>query len=129
MDGNASFMPEDNESAHSRAGRLFAALAALHFLAARGRTLPGPDAFRPKDELPRRLQGLKEGLYDDLALARARGGAHWKAAAEVFRSVPSFLEQGPLSPHTISLKESADHQAGYDAQLAALRKDFPGLLP
>src|SRR5581483_3364872 len=113
-------MPEDNESAHSRAGRLFAALAALHFLAARGRTLPGPDAFRPKDELPRRLQGLKEGLYDDLALARARGGAHWKAAAEVFRSVPSFLEQGPLSPHTISLKESADHQAGYDAQLAAL---------
>ncbi|MEW2158481.1 hypothetical protein AB0950_24885 [Streptomyces sp. NPDC007189] len=122
-------MPEDKESAHSRSGRLFAALAALHFLAAPGRTLPGPDAFKPKDELPKRLQRLKQGMYDDLVLARARGGAHWKAASEVFRSIPSFLDPGPLSPHTISLKESADHRAGYDAQLAALKKDFPGLLP
>ncbi|MER6075496.1 hypothetical protein ABT187_43340 [Streptomyces sp. NPDC001817] len=122
-------MPEDSESVHRRSGRLFAALAALHFLAAPGRRLPGPDAFKAKDELPRRLQGLKQGLYDDLALARGRGGTHWKAASGIFRSIPSFLEPGQLSPHTISLTESADHRSGYEAQLAALREDFPGLLP
>ncbi|MEV6834321.1 hypothetical protein AB0N17_07350 [Streptomyces sp. NPDC051133] len=67
-------------------------------------------------------------MYDDLTAACVRGGDHGKAAAATFRSIPSFLEQGRLPEKNFSLAKSADHRAGYDAQIAALREEFPKLL-
>ncbi|MEU2055226.1 hypothetical protein [Streptomyces bungoensis] len=120
-------MPEQTETAHKRSGRLFAALAVLHFLAERGRDLPSPDGFGVKDSLPDRTNGLRQQACDNLDLARGRGGDHWKAASRTFQSIPSFMEQGSLPGKNMSPAESAQHRAGYEAQLAAVSEDFPEL--
>ncbi|KUN83076.1 hypothetical protein AQJ66_19435 [Streptomyces bungoensis] len=106
---------------------MFAALAVLHFLAERGRDLPSPDGFGVKDSLPDRTNGLRQQACDNLDLARGRGGDHWKAASRTFQSIPAFMEEGSLPGKNMSPAESAQHRAGYEAQLAAVSEDFPEL--
>ncbi|WBO66188.1 hypothetical protein [Streptomyces camelliae] len=122
-------MPGESESQVRRSGRLFAAVAVLRFLADPGKRLPGADAFTGKDSPEQRINALKSNPYEALLEARKQGGARWEAAVTVFRSIPGLLEQGPL-PHTDTIGQDRlpDFIAGYDAQLAQLKEDFPTLL-
>jgi hypothetical protein len=107
---------------------LFATVAVLRSLADPGEPLPGADAFTGKFVPVQRIDDLKSNPYDALLRARKRGDAHWKAAAAVFRTLPDLLERGPLPPTgTLGDDRRPDFVAGYEAQLAALRKDHPDL--
>ncbi|OIJ98654.1 hypothetical protein BIV25_11430 [Streptomyces sp. MUSC 14] len=109
---------------------MFATVAVLRSLADPGEPLPGADAFTGKFFPEQRINDLKSSPYDALLRARTRDDARWKAAAAVFRALPELLERGPLPPTgTLGDDRRPDFIAGYDAQLAALRKDFPDLLP
>ncbi len=108
---------------------MFAVVAVLRSLADPGQPLPGADAFTGKFVPAQRINDLRSNPYDALLRARTRDDAHWKAAAAVFRSLPDLLEQGPLPPTgTLGDDRRPDFIAGYDAQLAQFKEDFPALL-
>ncbi|MFF9173846.1 hypothetical protein [Streptomyces sp. NPDC014793] len=122
-------MPQ-TEGRLKQSGRLFAALAVLRLLARVDRELLTPDAApNAKDSPEIRIRRVRGDLYEMLTAARRHcGGEHWKAASEMFRSIPGFLTAGPVPPGNINDDELAEHRAGYDAQLAEYRERFPGLL-
>ncbi|MFB7504569.1 hypothetical protein [Streptomyces broussonetiae] len=119
-------MPTENESQVRRWGRLFAAVAVLRSLADPAKPLPDAATFTDKFTPTQRIDRLESNPYDALLRARKRGGAHWEAAAAVFRALPGLLEQGSLSPTgTLGQDRRPDFVAGYEAQLARFKEDLP----
>lgn len=119
----------DTEVPLKQAGRLFAALAVLRFLAREENELLTPDAApNPKDSPTLRVNRVKGDLYDVLAAVRVRGGEHWKAASAIFQSIPGFLTAGKVPPDNIGADGLAVLRAGYDAQVAEYREKFAALL-
>ncbi|MFJ8808006.1 hypothetical protein [Streptomyces sp. NPDC102490] len=123
-------MPEQRESGQRLAGRLYATLRVLKFIADPGGS-PKPtvrDEFKDKDSPRQRIQALKLDLFEDLVTAVQRG-RHAKAMAEVFRAMPAVvpLKQGALKDN-LGTPELAEFNAGYRAQLTTLKGALPTLL-
>ncbi|MFE5404494.1 hypothetical protein ACFQ9Z_24720 [Streptomyces sp. NPDC056580] len=120
-------MPQ-TEGQLTQSGRLFAALAVLRQLARPERELLTPDAApNPKDSPEIRIGRVRVDLYEALTKIRGRGGEHWKAASEIFQSIPGFLTAGPVPSDNINDGELARHRAGYEAQLAEYKEKWPQL--
>ncbi|WP_121702812.1 hypothetical protein ACGH52_14215 [Streptomyces sp. BBFR25] len=123
-------MPEQRESGQRLAGRLYATLRVLKFIADPGGS-PRPtvrDEFKDKDSPRQRIQALKLDLFEDLVTA-VQKGRHAKAMAEVFGAMPAMvpLKEGDLG-HNLGLRELAEFNAGYRAQLTTLKGTLPRLL-
>ncbi|MER7798729.1 hypothetical protein ABTX71_00170 [Streptomyces parvulus] len=86
------------------------------------------DEFTDKDSPRRRIQLLKLDLFEDLVTAVQRG-RHAKAMAEVFGAMPAMvpLREGDLG-HNLGVRELAEFNAGYRAQLTTLKGALPRLL-
>ncbi|WP_330457966.1 hypothetical protein OIB37_14305 [Streptomyces sp. NBC_00820] len=121
-------MAEEKESAYVRSGRLFAALAVLQCLSSSDRGPATPDRFPAKHGAAERISDVQRDLYEKLTKLRGREERHWEAAAEIFRSVADFLTPAPVPTHCFNAPQLAEHKAGYDAQMAAYREKYPGLL-
>ncbi|MGW4547584.1 hypothetical protein ACWEN4_14525 [Streptomyces violaceorubidus] len=123
-------MPEQRESGQRLAGRLYATLRVLKFIADPVGS-PKPtvrDEFKDKDSPRRRIQALKLDLFEDLVTA-VQKGRHAAAMAEVFGAMPAMvpLKEGDLG-HNLGVRELAEFNAGYRAQLTALKEALPRLL-
>ncbi|MFA3872329.1 hypothetical protein ABS735_01295 [Streptomyces sp. MMCC 100] len=123
-------MPEQKESGQRLAGRLYATLRVLKFIADPDGS-PKPtvrDEFKDKDSPRQRIQALKLDLFEDLVTA-VQKGRHAKAMAEVFGAMPAMvpLKEGDLG-HNLGVRELAEFNAGYRAQLAPLKEALPRLL-
>ncbi|MCQ4201360.1 hypothetical protein ACFW5W_11530 [Streptomyces sp. NPDC058783] len=123
-------MPDQKESGEKLAGRLYATLRVVKFVA-NPRSGPRPtteDRFKDKDSPRRRIQALKLDLFEDLVTA-VQKGRHAEAMAEVFRAMPSVvpLRHGALQDN-LGERELAEFNAGYQAQLGALKEALPELL-
>ncbi|MEV6111153.1 hypothetical protein AB0L59_01220 [Streptomyces sp. NPDC052109] len=123
-------MPEDTESGYVRSGRLFAALAVLHYLVSSDRKPLDRGAYPSKDNILIRINRIKRDYsLDQLMALRNRGGQEWEAAAEIFRLIPGLLSPGRVPTEGLNDKSLAEHKAGYDAQMTDFREKFPKLLP
>ncbi len=122
-------MPEQNESGEKAAGRLYATLRVLRFLA--GADIPRPtaeDAFTEKDRPRDRIRALKADPFEDLVSA-VRRGRHAKEAGEVFRTLTTVIPaQETALEKNLGERGLADFNAGYRAQLAKLGEMVPGVL-
>ncbi|CAM5237986.1 hypothetical protein [Streptomyces sp. NPDC005930] len=123
-------MPAQKESGERLAGRLYATLRVLKFVA-NPRSGPKPtakDEFTDKDSPRSRIQALKLDLFEDLVTA-VQKGRHAEAMSEVFRAMPSVvpLKHGALQDN-LGGRALAEFNAGYRAQLAAFEKALPRLL-
>ncbi|MFG2679271.1 hypothetical protein [Streptomyces sp. NPDC048392] len=122
-------MPEQRESGQRSAGRLYATLRVLKFIADPGSPKPTvQDEFKDKDSPRQRIQALQLDLFEDLVTA-VQKGRHAKAMAEVFRAMPAVvpLKQGALKDN-LGKPELVEFNAGYRAQLATLREVLPKVL-
>jgi hypothetical protein len=122
-------MPEQRESGQRLAGRLYATLRVLKFIADPGSPRPtAQDEFKDKDSPRQRIQALKLDLFEDLVTA-VQKGRHAKEMAEVFRAMPAVvpLKQGALKDN-LGTPELAEFNAGYRAQLTTLKEALPKLL-
>ncbi|MFF4471015.1 hypothetical protein ACFYZ3_15780 [Streptomyces sp. NPDC001599] len=123
-------MPEQKESGQRLAGRLYATLRVLKFIADPGGTHKPTvrDEFKDKDSPRSRIQALKLDLFEDLVTA-VQKGRHAKAMAEVFGAMPAMvpLKEGDLG-HNLGVRELAEFNAGYRAQLTTLKEALPKLL-
>ncbi|MGW8062751.1 hypothetical protein ACVV2G_10830 [Streptomyces ziwulingensis] len=122
-------MPEQKESGQKLAGRLYATLRVLKFIADPGSPQPSvQDEFKDKDSPRQRIQALKLDLFEDLVTA-VQKGRHAQAMAEVFAAMPAVvpLKQGALKDN-LGRPELAEFNAGYRAQLTTLKEALPKLL-
>ncbi|WP_217143965.1 hypothetical protein [Streptomyces sp. AC627_RSS907] len=121
-------MPEQKESGQRLAGRLYATLRVLKFIADSRSAKPTlQDEFKDKDSPRQRIQALKLDLFEDLVTA-VQKGRHAEAMAEVFRAMPAVvpLKQGALKDN-LGKPELAEFNAGYRAQLTTLKETVPEL--
>ncbi|MFE5600243.1 hypothetical protein ACFQ8O_13775 [Streptomyces coelicoflavus] len=123
-------MPDQKESGEKLAGRLYATLRVLKFIADPVRS-PKPtvrDEFKDKDSPRQRIQALELDLFEDLVTA-VQKGRHAKAMAEVFGTLHAVvpLRHGALQDN-LGKPELAEFNAGYRAQLGVLKEALPKLL-
>ncbi|WP_406008792.1 hypothetical protein OG440_23740 [Streptomyces sp. NBC_00637] len=116
-------MPTETTNGHRTAGKLRAALWVLRHLGTPEAKAPDVQRFRRK-KVPVELvgDGLRT-LARDLLLARSRGGERWRAAVEVFREIPDFL-QAALPGSTMDPAEEAAFIAGFQEQLTHYKERF-----
>ncbi|EHN73121.1 hypothetical protein ACWDF1_01295 [Streptomyces coelicoflavus] len=123
-------MPDQKESGEKLAGRLYATLRVLKFIADPGSGVKPTvrDEFKDKDSPRQRIQALKLDLFENLVTA-VQKGRHAKAMAEVFGAMPSVvpLRQGAIE-HNLGERELAEFNAGYRDQLGILKEALPKLL-
>ncbi|MER7962112.1 MULTISPECIES: hypothetical protein [Streptomyces] len=123
-------MPEQRESDARLAGRLYATLRVLKFVADphSGQRPTAEDEFGGKDSPHARIRALKLDLFEDLVSAVQRG-RHAEATAEVLRVLPSVVPSQRAALHAnLGERPLAEFNAGYRAQLASLREALPELL-
>ncbi|CAL9427841.1 hypothetical protein SUDANB58_01984 [Streptomyces sp. enrichment culture] len=121
-------MPEEQENGHRRAGRLYATLRVLRYLAQPGTVKPSErDDLKGKDSPGERIAALRQDVLADL-FAATRKGDHAKAAGELFRAIPDLIPPQGALRHCIGEAEQKRFAEGYRAQLAELRGKHGGLL-
>ncbi|WP_093875989.1 hypothetical protein [Streptomyces sp. TLI_105] len=110
-------------------GRLYAALRAVRGFASAGRVTPATDReLKDTTSRPRTVfEGFLRTAGLDVLAARGRGGAVAEAAAVAFADVallipPEAMSRENLTPQTEHFRQ------GYEAQLAAYRKAWEGLV-
>jgi hypothetical protein len=120
-------MAEERESAHKRAGRLYATLRMLKYLGGAEGSRPGEgDEFGGKDSPLMRVRRLRTNPFADLLAAHHRG-RHGEAAGELFAAVPGLLPSFTALDTGINEEQQAEFTDGHRAQVAEMRKSFPGL--
>ncbi|MFC7882545.1 hypothetical protein ACFUVV_11805 [Streptomyces sp. NPDC057376] len=122
-------MPERRESGERLAGRLYATLRVLKFLAEPGAPKPTvEDAFTTKDSPYQRIQALRLDPFKAL-VAAAHKNRHTTATGEVFRALPAVVPpEESAYMNTLSPARLAEFNAGHRAQLMDLEKSVPDLL-
>lgn len=114
---------------HAKAGRLYAALRALHLLATSPGTPPGPTGFPPKG-VPAQLVGSElESLHKYLVKARAQGGDRWAAVVEVYHEIPELFPAPRVPGTTMSPGEQRSFMGAYEEQLRSYKAKFKKLFP
>lgn len=111
------------------AGRLYATLRVLQFLARTG--VPRPtvseelkDKHSPRD----RIQALGVDLFADLVTA-VQEGRHAAAMGEVFRALPAVVPPRKAAlDKNLGEWDLTEFNAGYRAQLTALQEALPEVL-
>ncbi|MFD0458325.1 hypothetical protein ACFQ2H_25575 [Streptomyces violaceoruber] len=84
-------MPEQNESGHKLAGRLYATMRVLKSLTEPSGPKPvGDEELAGQDSPRERVQALKLDLFNDL-VATLQKGRHAKAVGEMFRAMPALV--------------------------------------
>ncbi|WP_093477474.1 MULTISPECIES: hypothetical protein [unclassified Streptomyces] len=122
-------MTGQDESRVRLAGRLFAAVTLLRYLAkAGGEPPPAVKDITGKTGPAERIREVRPNPYDCMRLARGRGEPYWGPAASLFDSLTGFLKHGPIPDATLDPPRQKEFAAGYAAQLADFRERFPGLL-
>ncbi|WP_121747099.1 hypothetical protein [Streptomyces sp. E2N166] len=122
-------MPEQRESGQRLAGRLYATLRVLKFLAVPGSPKPTvQDEFQDKDSPNQRIQALRLDPFGVLVTA-VQKGRHATAVGEVFRAIPAVVpaKEGALTDN-LGTWGLAEFNAGHRAQIAALKEDLPSQL-
>ncbi|MFI8945160.1 hypothetical protein ACIGO6_01415 [Streptomyces sp. NPDC053750] len=121
-------MPEPNESGQMMAGRLYATLRVLKFLAKPDSPKPtAQDEFGGKDRPRDRIQALKLDPFEDLVTA-VQQGRNAKALGEVFCALPALVPPKKALNDNLGEPELAEFNAGYRAQLTTLKEALPKLL-
>ncbi|MFE1589597.1 hypothetical protein ACFW6Q_28415 [Streptomyces sp. NPDC058737] len=122
-------MPEQNESGHKLAGRLYATMRVLKSLAEPSGPKPvGDEELAGQDSPRERVQALKLDLFNDL-VATVQKGRHAKAVGEMFRAMPALVpRQSVAFDKNLGKRGLAEFNAGYRAQLADLKEAFPELV-
>ncbi|AIV36333.1 MULTISPECIES: hypothetical protein [Streptomyces] len=122
-------MPEQNESGHKLAGRLYATMRVLKSLTEPSGPKPAGDEELTGQDSPReRVQALKLDLFNDL-VATVQKGRHAKAVDEMFRAMPALVpRQSVAFDKNLGERGLAEFNAGYRAQLADLKEAFPELV-
>jgi hypothetical protein len=121
----AGTTPDD----HAKAGRLYAALRALHLLSTASGTPPGPERLPPKD-VPARLVGIElKALHEYLVTARAQGGDRWAAVVEVYHEIPELFPAPRVPGTTMSPGEQRSFVRAYEEQLRSYKAKFGKLFP
>ncbi len=122
-------MPEQNESGHKLAGRLYATMRVLKSLARPSEPKPVVDEeLKGQDSPSERIQALKLDLFKDLVVTLQKS-RHAKAAGEVFREIPALVpRQSVAFDKNLGERGLAEFNAGYRAQLAELKEAYPELV-
>lgn len=121
-------MPDQNESGHKLAGRLYATMRVLKFLTKPSGAKPVADELKGQDSPSERIRALELDLFKDL-VATVQKGRHTKAAGEVFRAIPALVpRQGVALEKNLGVHGLAEFNAGYRAQLADFKEAFPELV-
>ncbi|WP_217254353.1 hypothetical protein [Streptomyces sp. AC602_WCS936] len=122
-------MPDQNESGHKLAGRLYATMRVLKFLTKPSGAKPVADEeLKGQDSPSERVRDLELDLFKDL-VAAVQKGRHAKAAGEVFRAIPALVpRQSVAFDKNLGEHGLAEFNAGYRAQLAAFKEAFPELV-
>ncbi|WP_030685260.1 hypothetical protein [Streptomyces globisporus] len=111
-------------------GRLYAALRAVRGFASAGRAIPVTD--RELKDTTGRPRAVFEGYLRtaglDVLAARERGGTVAEAAAEAFADVARLMPPKAMSRGNLTQAEAEHFRQGYEAQLAAYRKAWEGLV-
>ncbi|MFH8972779.1 hypothetical protein [Streptomyces sp. NPDC017890] len=122
-------MPEPNESGQMLAGRLYATLRVLKFLAQPDSPKPSTwDEAEEKDRPRDRIEALRLDLFEDLVTA-VQKGRNAQALSEVFCAIPALVppKKAALNDN-LGERALVDFNAGYRAQLTTLKKALPQLL-
>jgi len=122
-------MPEQNESGHKLAGRLYATMRVLKSLTEPSGPKPvGDEELAGQDSPRERVQALKLDLFNDL-VATVQKGRHAKAVGEMFRAMPALVpRQSVAFDKNLGEHGLAEFNAGYRAQLAELKEAYPELV-
>ncbi|CAL9573443.1 hypothetical protein ABZT26_11950 [Streptomyces sp. NPDC005395] len=122
-------MPEQNESGHRLAGRLYATMRVLKSLTEPSGPKPvGDEELKGQDSPCKRIRALELDLFKDL-VATVQNGRHAKAVGEVFRAIPALVpKQRVALEKNLGKQPLAEFNAGYRAQLADLKEAFPELV-
>ncbi|GGZ43042.1 MULTISPECIES: hypothetical protein [Streptomyces rochei group] len=122
-------MPDQNESGHRLAGRLYATMRVLKFLTKPSGARPVADErLSGQDSPSERIRALELDLFKDL-VATVQKGRHAKAAGEVFRAIPALVpRQSVAFEKNLGVHGLAEFNAGYRAQLAEFKETFPELV-
>ncbi|MEV5015174.1 hypothetical protein ACIGW1_17360 [Streptomyces sp. NPDC053780] len=121
-------MPDQNESGHRLAGRLYATMRVLKYLTRPSGAKPVADEeLNGQDSPSERIRALELDLFKDL-VATVQRGRHVKAAGEVFRAIPALVpRQSAAFEKNLGVYGLAEFNAGYRAQLADFEEAFPEL--
>ncbi|MFE2047220.1 hypothetical protein [Streptomyces sp. NPDC059459] len=120
-------MAEERESAHKRAGRLYATLRMLkHLGGAEGARPCEEDRFGGKDSPLMRVRRLRSNPFADLLNAHHRG-RHGEAAGKLYAAVPGLLPSFAVLDTGVNEDQLAQFTGGYRAQVAEMKESFPGL--
>ncbi|MEU3898107.1 hypothetical protein [Streptomyces sp. NPDC045251] len=122
-------MPEENESGHKLAGRLYATMRMLKFLSEPSGPKPvANEELAGRDSPRERIHALKLDLFKDLVVT-VQKGRHAKAVGEVFRAIPALVpRQSVAFEKNLGVHELAEFNAGYRTQLADLKEAYPELI-
>ncbi|AIJ15691.1 hypothetical protein ACN6LC_000153 [Streptomyces violaceoruber] len=122
-------MPEQNESGHKLAGRLYATMRVLKSLTEPSGPKPvGDEELAGQDSPRERVQALKLDLFNDL-VSTLQKGRHAKAVGEMFRAMPALVpRQSAAFDKNLGKRGLAEFNAGHRAQLAELKEAYPELI-
>ncbi|MGW0813877.1 hypothetical protein ACWD00_11595 [Streptomyces viridiviolaceus] len=119
-------MPEEKESGHRLAGRLYATLRVLKHLGAPAGAAPVEEVREDKTGPAERIRDLRSEPFRELLAVRGNGRR--EAAVELFRSLPDLLPPQGVPTATMNPQEIREFAEGHRAQLTDIKEKFPGLL-
>ncbi|WP_328544764.1 hypothetical protein [Streptomyces europaeiscabiei] len=114
---------------HAKAGRLYAALRALHLLTTASGSPPGPERLAPKRVPAQLVDSGLESLHKYLVRARAQGGDRWAAVVEVYHEIPELFPAPRVPGTTMSPGEQRSFMEAYEEQLRSYKAKFGKLFP
>ncbi|MBT2441136.1 hypothetical protein J7E93_13655 [Streptomyces sp. ISL-36] len=122
-------MSETEHRAAYLCGQLHAALRALESIGARTNKLAETAALyetarSPQNKLRQHLRLAGEHIV----AAVERGGAHAKAATEVFQGIPALIPAKGIPSGALGNSDSALFSDGYNDQLSAYKEKYGALL-